>query len=36
MTPLMTSNVVSTGPPEVGVADDEDGGLKAGVAPRKK
>ena len=32
MTPLMTSNVLSIGPPEGGVADD-DGGLKAGVAP---
>lgn len=35
MTPLMTSNVLSIGPPEGGVADD-DGGLKAGVAPSNK
>lgn len=34
MTALMMSNVLSIGPLEGGVADD-DGGLKAGVAPGK-
>lgn len=33
MAPLMTSNVLSIGPLEGGAAEDEDGGLKAGVAP---
>lgn len=33
-TPLITSNVLSIGPLEEGVADD-DCGLKAGVAPSK-
>ncbi len=35
MTPLMALNVLSIGPPAGGVAD-EDGGLKAGVAPSNK
>lgn len=33
MTPLMTSNVLSTGPLEGGGAEDDGGGLNAGVAP---
>lgn len=33
MTPLMTSNVLSMGPLVGGGAEDDDGGLKAGVAP---
>lgn len=33
MAPLMTSNVLSTGPLEVGGAEDDGGGLNAGVAP---
>lgn len=33
ITPLMTSKVLSIGPPEGGGDIDDDGGLKAGVAP---
>lgn len=33
MTPLMSSNVLSIGPLEEGGAEDDEGGLKAGVAP---
>lgn len=35
MTPLMTSNVLSIGPLAEGGAEDDDGSLKAGVAPGK-